>query len=182
VSSSDQQDRSRRFVSLCMPDESGSQLRIARRRLRKRIQDAFDLLPLDAQEELLALGSRLRIDVSPDSASFMPMRTHGTAVGGSTAYVVTVAEYHGELDQREFAAQFVRELARVASGTPPEASWPTDRRAAAEFRERLEAHADLLVWKWGLKELNLLFIRTAYPAHRAETLIQLLEKMAAGEL
>jgi hypothetical protein len=178
---SDHDDRGKRFLDAVMDPEPGPDRSIARHRLRRRIQQAFGVLPPCVQDDFLAQGERLRIAVSYDTAPFMPMRTRSDDEGDSRRYRIILTEDHASLDQEEFAACLLRELGHVAAGIPPEACWPTDRREAAAFKELIEAKADLMVWKWGLKELSLLFLRNAYPPHRADSIIERLESMERDE-
>lgn len=109
------------------------------------------------------------------------MRTRSEDHPQSRNYFITLTEEHASLRPPEFAAAFLRELGHVAAGRPPESSWPTERREAAEFRELIEARADLMVWKWGLKELSLAFLRGAYPPHRVDIIVERLEAMDTDE-
>ncbi len=147
----------------------------------ERIKKAFDLLPDEVTNQFLSGEIRLTVIVEPEP--FIPMGMKIRADGPLELRRFTVAVFQGQLEWPEdvFIASFLREIAQAAAGRPPEEEWPTKRGERSRFREMLENQADLMLWKWGLREQDIRFLTATYPPHRVDEIVEAIDEMLRAE-
>lgn len=137
-----------------------------------RLTQALSMLP-DTALDLFLTGKRpLTIRIEPDTPLPLGMKTRTSGPPSCRSYEITIYEEHHELPDDLFAASFLRELGHVAAQRPPEREWPEARLERAHFKEALENRADAMVWRWGLRHLNIRYITATFPPHRIDGLIQ----------
>lgn len=142
-----------------------------------RFEMALTLLPLEAGDRFLSGDVNLSVLVAPDPGLPLGMRTKSEGPSGSRRYIIKVYEEQEGWPEDLFIASFLRELAHVVAGLPPEAEWPTSRPERSRYKEMLECRADALVWQWGLRQYSMVHLKATYPAHRLDAIIADIEKM-----
>ena len=145
-------------------------------RTMNRFEKALALLPLEAGDRFLSGDVNLSLLVAPDPGLPLGMRTKSEGPPDSRRCVIVVYEEHEGWPEDLFIAAFLRELAHVVAGSPPEAEWPTSRSDRSRYKEMLECRADALVWQWGLRHYSMVHLKATYPAHRLDTIIADIEK------
>jgi len=153
-----------RFQSLGRNKEARSETAL-------RIEKAFSLMPRDVLELFLSGERALQITVGPDTGFPLGMRTKTQGPPDDRKYAISMQEEEVAWPEERFLGSFLRELGHVVAQRPPESEWPEARGDRSRFRERLEAIADAMVWRWGLRHYNMSHLAATYPAHRLEMII-----------
>ncbi|MBM4325864.1 MAG: hypothetical protein FJ118_01760 [Deltaproteobacteria bacterium] len=137
-----------------------------------RMTKTFSLLPPDALELFLSEARRLYITVMPDTGFPFGMKTKSEETPEIRRYAITMHKEHMEWSEDLFIGAMLHELGHVAARRPPEQEWPRGKKERAEFKERLEARADALVWKWGLRHYSMRHLTATYPEHYVERIVK----------
>ncbi len=146
-----------------------------------RIEKALSLLPAENAELFLSSERNLAVMLLPDTSLPIGMTTRTEGPADSRRYTIELREEHQNQPEDLFLGGFLRELAHVVAGKPPESEWPSSRGERARFKERIEYAADAMVWRWGLRHYNLRFIAATYPPHWADRIVEDIEKMLREE-
>ncbi len=140
-----------------------------------RIRKALNQLPSETAARCLSGAIRLAVSIESDPGLPLGMRTRCDGPPDSRRYTIVIYEEHQTWPEDYFIGSFLRELAHVVAGQPPEREWPTSRSQRARFKELLENQADATVWKWGLKEYSMRYILATYPPHRVQLIVTEIE-------
>jgi hypothetical protein len=141
-----------------------------------RMTKIFSLLPPDALELFLSEVRSLRIMIMPDTGFPFGMKTTSEGASEARRYTITIYQEHVGWSEDLFIGAMLHELGHAAARRPPEEEWPLDRRERAEFKEHLEARADAVVWKWGLRHYSMRYLTATYPEHHVERIVQAIAK------
>jgi hypothetical protein len=146
---------------------------------RKRFTRALSLLPPDALALFLSGTRALSVMIMPTPGAPMVIKTRCYGPPYAREYHMVLYEEHLDLPEDHFIGAVLRELGHVVGQIPPEEEWPPTRVDRARFKERLENLADAMVWQWGLKRYDLVYLNNTFPAHWTEKIIQDIERVMA---
>lgn len=153
-------------------DFTGVKANKARKDITKsRIARAFGSLPSDVLNLFLDGSRNLEIRVIPDPKLPFGMRTRTIVSSQSAIYVLTICDEAQDWPEDHFLGAFFRELGHVVAMLPPEDKWPLDRGERARFREHAECKADAMVWRWGLRHYDIIFLSATYPSHWVDKIV-----------
>ena len=138
---------------------------------RSRIAKAFESLPGEIVDLLLNGTRNLQIKLIPDPILPFGMKTRTESYLGRLIYSITICDEAQHWEEDRFLGSFLRELGHVVAMLPPESEWPTDRGERARFRELVECKADALVWKWGLRHYDIIYLGATYPSHWVDKIV-----------
>ncbi len=142
-----------------------------------RIIKAFDSLPLEILN-LFLNGSRiLSIKIVPDPKLPFGMRTIAERSSNGLAYTLNICNEAQDWAEDHFLGAFLRELGHVTAELPPEDEWPLERGARARFKESAECKADALVWSWGLRHYDIIYLSETYPSHWVDKIVNNISMM-----
>lgn len=144
-------------------------------------EKAFLLLPDDTLDLFLSGSRSLVVDIMPDPALPLGMKTHSSGPVSDRQYTIVVYHEHLSLPEDLFLGSFLRELGHVVAQLPSENEWPETRGDRARFKERAENRADAMVWRWGLRHYSLRYLFATFPTHRAELIVDAIGKLLAEE-
>ncbi|MFH0960185.1 MAG: hypothetical protein V1897_15940 [Pseudomonadota bacterium] len=136
-----------------------------------RIVKAFESLPGEILDLFLTGTRNLRIRLIPDPILPFGMKTRSENCSGQLIYTLTVCNEAQDWDEDRFLGSFLRELGHVVAMLPPECEWPTNRGERARFRELVECKADAMVWKWGLRHYDIIYLSATYPSHWVDKIV-----------
>jgi len=138
---------------------------------KSRIIKAFDSLPIEILD-LFVCGSRnLFIKMIPDPKLPFGMRTKTEKSAKGTTYWLNICDESQDWSEDHFLGSFLRELGHVVAELPPEDEWPQERGARARFRESVECKADAMVWSWGLRHYDIIYLSETYPSHWVDKIV-----------
>jgi hypothetical protein len=146
-----------------------------------RMTQIFYLLPTDVLKLFLSDVGSLRIMIMPDTGFPFGMKTTSEGAEEARRYIITIYQEHVAWSEDLFIGAMLHELGHVAARRPPEEEWPPDRRGRAEFKEHLEARADAVVWKWGLRHYSMRHLTATYPKHHLERILRAIDKILLEE-
>jgi hypothetical protein len=138
---------------------------------RSRIAKAFESLPGEIVDLFLNGTRNLQIKLIPDPILPFGMKTRTESHLGRLIYTLTICDEAQLWEEDRFLGAFLRELGHVVAMLPPEREWPTDRGERARFRELAECKADALVWKWGLRHYDIIYLSATYPSHWVDKIV-----------
>ncbi|MCX5873834.1 MAG: hypothetical protein NTY51_11475 [Deltaproteobacteria bacterium] len=138
---------------------------------RSRMARAFDSLPSDVLSLFLDGSRNLEIRVIPDPKLPFGMKTRSAVSSRALIYTLTVCDEAQDWSEDHFLGSFFRELGHVVAMLPPEDEWPLDRGERARFREHAECKADAMVWRWGLRHYDTIFLSATYPSHWVDKIV-----------
>jgi hypothetical protein len=138
---------------------------------RSRIAKAFESLPGEMWDIFLNGTRNLQIKLIPDPILPFGMKTRSESYLGQLIYTITVCDEAQQWEEDRFLGSFLRELGHVVAMLPPECEWPIDRGERARFRELAECKADALVWKWGLRHYDIIYLSATYPSHWVDKIV-----------
>jgi hypothetical protein len=142
-----------------------------------RFRKALILLPMQTTDLFLSGLINLTVRIESDPGLPLGMRTTCEGPSDARRYSIVLYEEHLHMTEDVFIGSFLRQLANVVAGQPPEEEWPTSRSERAGFKEMMEHQADALVWKWGLKEYSMRYIAATYPPHRVDLIMDEIERI-----
>lgn len=142
----------------------------------ERIEKALDLLPDEVMQGILSGESKIFIRVVPDAGFPVGMATRSEGKARKPQYIISIRDEHLKLDEDLFTASLLREFGHVVAKRPHDSQWPSGRAERAAFRERLEARADAMVWRWGLRHYSMRFLMATYPEHHLERILEEISK------
>lgn len=136
-----------------------------------RMATAFDSLPEDVLDIFLKESRDLQIRLIPDPSLPFGMKTRSENLSGRLTYILTICDEAQEWPEDHFIGCFLRELGHVVAKLPPECDWPTERGERARFREFAECRADTMVWRWGLRHYDIVYLTATYPSHWVDKIV-----------
>ncbi len=149
---------------------------------KSRVNKAFESLPRDVLDLFLKGARNLQIKIIPDPILPFGMKTRSESYLGELIYTLTVCDETQDWQEDHFLGSFLRELGHVVAMLPPECEWPTDRGARARFRELAECKADAMVWKWGLRHYDIIYLSATYPSHWVDKIVNDISLMLVCDL
>ncbi len=145
----------------------------------ERFRKALALLPPDCLQLFVSLERDLTVIMESAPPIPMGMRTESSGPPAARKYRIVLYEEHAGQPEDLFLGEFLRQLGHVVGRRPPESEWPSSRAERARFKASMEAHADALVWKWGLRHYSMIHITAAYPSHWVDTIVAEIEQLLA---
>ncbi|MGC8657972.1 MAG: hypothetical protein ACP5U1_02765 [Desulfomonilaceae bacterium] len=138
---------------------------------RSRIIKAFEIVPEDVLSLFLGGYRRLRIAIIPDATLSLGTRTTTQRVSGHLIYSLSICSEALDWPEDHFLGAILRELGHVTAELLPENEWPPERGARARYKESIECRADALVWSWGLRHYDMIFLSQTYPSHWVDKIV-----------
>ena len=136
-----------------------------------RIMKAFDNLPLEILNLFLDGSRNLSIRIIPDPKLPFGMRTITKRSSNALVYTLNICDEAQDWAEDHFLGAVLRELGHVTAELPPEDEWPLERGARARFKESVECKADALVWSWGLRHYDIIYLSETYPSHWVDKIV-----------
>ncbi len=136
-----------------------------------RIIKAFDNLPLEILNLFLDGSRNLSIRIIPDPKLPFGMRTITERSPNGLVYTLNICDEAQDWPEDHFLGAVLRELGHVTAELPPEDEWPVERGARARFKESTECKADALVWSWGLRHYDIIYLSETYPSHWVDKIV-----------
>ncbi len=138
---------------------------------QSRIIKAFDNLPLEILNLFLDGSKNLSIRIIPDPKLPFGMRTITKRSPNGLTYTLNICDEAQDWAEDHFLGAVLRELGHVTAELPPEDEWPLERGARARFKESIECKADALVWSWGLRHYDIIYLSETYPSHWVDKIV-----------
>ena len=148
---------------------------------RARILKVFESLPPDVSDLFLNGFRNLKIVVVPDPGLPFGMKTRAHVSSNGLIYTISICDEAQDWPEDHFIGSVFRELGHVVAELPPEEEWPLNRGARARFKEQAECRADALVWSWGLRHYDIIFLSATYPSHWVDKIVNDISLMLLSE-
>ncbi len=138
---------------------------------QSRIIKAFDNLPVEILNLFLDGSRNLSIKIIPDPKLPFGMRTISKRSSNGLTYTLNICDEAQDWTEDHFLGAVLRELGHVTAELPPDDEWPLERGARARFKESVECRADALVWSWGLRHYDIIYLSETYPSHWVDKIV-----------
>lgn len=138
---------------------------------KARINKAFEILPEEVLNLFLGRSRKLSLSITRGSELSPGMRTTTERYSGRPVYSISICDESLGWPEDHFIGALLRELGHVTAELLPENEWPQERGARARYKESIECKADALVWSWGLRHYDMIFLSETYPSHWVDKIV-----------
>ncbi|MGC8605765.1 MAG: hypothetical protein ACP5VS_19040 [Desulfomonilaceae bacterium] len=138
---------------------------------KSRVIRAFENLPLEILNLFLDGSRNLSIKIIPDPKLPFGMRTITERSSKELVYTLNICDEAQGWAEDHFLGAVLRQLGHITAELPPDDEWPKERGARARFKESIECKADALVWSWGLRHYDMIYLSETYPSHWVDKIV-----------